>query len=74
MVQRSLDDFGRRLYGALATGRPDSVVLDEADLRSLLNGDAADFTNTLCEPKCTVRPNRYVIGIATGRWGRVFRG
>jgi hypothetical protein len=42
VVQRALEDFGRRLYGALVTGRPDGVILDEAALRTLLNGEAAE--------------------------------
>jgi hypothetical protein len=41
-VERTLDDFGRRLYGALSGARPQGVVLDDDGLRALLRHEAAE--------------------------------
>ncbi|MFI5307828.1 MAG: hypothetical protein ACHQ53_10770, partial [Polyangiales bacterium] len=40
-TERALDDLGRRLYRALAAGRPDAIVLREPALRALLLPAAA---------------------------------
>ncbi len=46
-AEQALDDLGRRLYQALARGRPDEIMLSDSALRALLLPEAASRAMTL---------------------------